>query len=42
MTTHVCGGFTEERPLDEEAAAVDPKAIAVSKADGDEENQGSD
>ena len=22
MTTHVCGGFSEERPLDEEAAGV--------------------
>ena len=22
MTTHLCGGFTEERPLDEEAAGV--------------------
>ena len=22
MTTHVCGGFTEERPVDEEAAGV--------------------
>ena len=22
MTTHVCGGFTEERPLDEEAAGI--------------------
>ena len=22
MTTHVCGGFSEERPLDEEAAGI--------------------
>ena len=22
MSTHVCGGFTEERPVDEEAAGI--------------------